>query len=312
MKRIVYSIYNEIPDNALEKNQPYSGDTIPKSLRAKLQFKKHYNTLKKCKEEWAELCGAEFKIFNTNPDPKNDIFNLFKQKFGLHFGQNRKDYDIMQFFKIFVFEQMANYYDEIVYLDFDVIPNGHFSPFDYWNMSKINVLGIDSKKENIWSIHDLQQLNRNKSPHDTIVKSFDKQNMYCKMMTKKAMLATQGINGNNIVTNTGILGGNSQAIKKLNFFDDFVFKIDTLIQAKEEQMFGPVIADKGFINNEIFFAFHLENKNIPWENLTQQWHYMLMSGNLRVPRDELERAYLIHVMDKNFEKVFKICGIQQS
>ena len=42
MKRIIFSIYNEIVDDNLEKNNPYSGDTISKSQRTKLQFKKYF------------------------------------------------------------------------------------------------------------------------------------------------------------------------------------------------------------------------------------------------------------------------------
>ena len=45
-------------------------------------------------------------------------------------------------------------------------------------------------------------------------------------------------------------------------------------------------------------------------NLTQDWHYMMMSGNLRAPRDELERLHLIHVMNKDFERILNLCGTE--
>lgn len=306
MKRIIFSIYNEIPDNCLENNNPYHGDSMPKSMRAKLEFQKHYTKLKKCKEEYAESCGAEFRIFTANPDPKNDMFNAFKSKFGHHFGQNRKDYDIMNFYKLFLFEEMANYFDEVIYMDFDVVPNTFRSPFEYWDMKKINVRAIDCNKKNIWNTGALNDHFRNTRPFDDIVKDFDKHNMYCKMMAKRAMLMTQNIQGTELLTNTGILGGNSNIIKQLKMFDDFVFKVDTLIQAKDEQMFGPVLSDKFFLNNEILFSFNLEHKNIPWNNLSEDWHFMMLSGNMAPNKDDLNDAKLIHVIDKKFERIFKI------
>ena len=310
MKRIIFSIYNEIPDNHLENNNPYSGDTIPKSLRTKLEYKKHFKILKKVKEDYAEDCDSEFKLFLANPDPKNDLFNLFKEKFGYHFGMNRKDFDIMNFYKLFLFEEMARLYDEVVYLDFDVVPNTHYSIFRHLDFTKVNALAIDSNRKNIWSIGDLKEHDRNKKNFDIIVSKFDKQSMYCKMMAKRAMLMTQGITGTENIINTGILAGNSKAILDLKLFDDFVFKVDTLQQAKDEQMFGKALSDKFFLNNEIFFTFHLEHRNISYNQLKPEWHFMLLSGHLAPNKEDISKAHLLHVIDKNFERVFKLCGIK--
>lgn len=305
MKRIIFSIYNEIVDDNLEKNNPYSGDTISKSQRTKLQFKKYFKQLVDVKEKYAKICQADYKLYSANSD--NNYFVEFKKKYGHAFTV---EYDLINFFKIYLFEQLTSEYDEIVYFDFDVIPNTDYSIFKHLNLNNINVLGVDSKKENIWSIHDLNQLKRDKKPLDEIVKIFDKQNLYCKLMTKKSMLATQGIMGNDYVTNTGILAGNKSSINNLKFFEDFEDKINILNQAIDEQMFGKPLSERYFLNNEIFFSYHLENKNIKWDNLTQDWHYMMMSGNLRAPRDELERAHLIHVMNKDFERILNLCGTE--
>lgn len=310
MKRIIFSIYNEIPDNHLENNNPYAGDSMPKSMRTKLEYKKHFETLKKVKDSYAEDCEADFKLFLANDDPKNDLFNLFKERFGFHFGMNRKDFDIMNFFKLFLFEEMARYYDEVVYLDFDVVPNTHYSIFRHLDFTRVNALAINANKKNIWSIGDLKTHDRNKSNFDDIVSKFDKQSMYCKMMAKRAMLMTQNITGTEDIINTGILAANKKAIQDLKLFDDFTFKVDTLIQAKEEQMFGKALSNKFFLNNEIFFTFHLEHKNIPYNKLTPEWHFMLLSGHLAPNKEDISKAHLLHVIDKNFERVFKLCGIQ--
>ena len=302
MKRIIFSIYTEISDSNLEDNNAYHGDNIPKSVRTKTQFQLHFDKLKECKEQYAKLCGAEFKIFSDNSE--------FKSKFGHHFDNFKKDYDIMNFYKLYLFEQLANDYDEIVYLDFDVVPNTTKSPFEEWDMNKINVRAIDCNKKNIWNTGALNDHFRAARPFDDIVKDFDKHNMYCKMMAKRSMLMTQNIKGDEMLSNTGILGGNSNVIRQLKMFDDFAFKVNTLEQAKEEQMFGPTLTDKFFLNNEILFSFNLEYNNIPWNNLSEDWHFMMLSGNMSPNKDNLNDAKLIHVIDKKFERIFNLCGIK--
>ena len=208
------------------------------------------------------------------------------------------------------FEQLANEYDEVVYLDFDVVPNTDYSIFRHLDLSKINALPVNANKKNIWSIGDLNTYNRQKSEFDVIVSQFDKQSMYCKMMAKRAMLMTQNIAGTENIINTGILAGDSKSISSLKLFKDFLFKVDTLKQAQKEKMFGEELSKKFFLNNEVFFTFHLEYNNIDYNKLEPLWHFMLLSGHLAPNNEDTSQAYLIHVIDKNFERVFKLCGIQ--
>lgn len=306
MKRIIFSIYTEIKDSRLENNNAYAGDSMPKSLRTKLQYKKHFSILKNLKEEYAKKCESEYKIFST----KDKMFKLFEKDIIKHFNENSVDFDILNFYKLFLFEQLANEYDEVVYLDFDVVPNTDYSIFRHLDLNKINALSINANKKNIWSIGDLNTYNRQKGEFDVIVSQFDKQNMYCKMMAKRAMLMTQDITGTANIINTGVLAGNSKAILNLKLFDDFVFKVDTLKQAKDEQMFGNALSEKFFLNNEVFFTFHLEYNNIDYNKLEPLWHFTLLSGHLAPNNEDISQAYLIHVIDKNFEKVFKLCGIE--
>jgi hypothetical protein len=62
------------------------------------------------------------------------------------------------------------------------------------------------------------------------------------------------------------LAGNKSSIDNLKFFEDFDDKINILNQAIEEQMFGKPLSEKYFLNNEIFFSYHLENKYIKSSN----------------------------------------------
>jgi len=308
MKRIIFSIYTEIEDSRLENNNAYVGDSIPKSLRTKLQYKKYFSVLKNLKEEYAKKCESEYKIFST----EDKMFKLFEKDIIEHFNENSVDFDILNFYKLFLFEQLANEYDEVVYLDFDVVPNTDYSIFRHLDLSKINALSINANKKNIWSINDLNTFKRKKGVFDRIVSQFDKQSMYCKMMAKRAMLMTHNIAGTENIINTGILAGNNKAILNLKLFENFEYKVNTLNNAKEEMMFGEELSKKFFLNNEVFFTFHLEYNNIDYNKLEPLWHFMLLSGHLAPNNEDTSQAYLIHVIDKNFERVFKLCGIQQN
>ena len=73
--------------------------------------------------------------------------------------------------------------------------------------------------------------------------------------------------------------------------------------------FHLIIYLKFFLNNEVFFTFHLEYNNIDYNKLEPLWHFMLLSGHLAPNNEDTSQAHLIHVIDKNFERVFKLCGI---
>ena len=70
MKRIIYTLYIEIPKDDIDifdKNLLKEGDT-PVNVRTKNQFKLHYGDLCAVKEMYANKIGADFKLYEYDTD----------------------------------------------------------------------------------------------------------------------------------------------------------------------------------------------------------------------------------------------------
>ena len=152
MKRIIYSIYTDaLDDHRLVNDFKRS------------QFKKYKNKIVECQKKYATLCNADYKLFDT----KN------------------KNYDDVQFEKIFLLEKLSLKYDEMLYIDFDVIPLTNKSFFEIFDLNNICL-------------------------HYTLKPKW-------KIEQKKLMLAQEGMTSNNKIANTGVLGINKDAVNSLNF-----------------------------------------------------------------------------------------------
>ena len=86
MKKIIFSVYNNIPVG--ERVTDYS----------KSQFTKHYDMLLENKKQYAQVCNADFNMYEV------------------YMG-----YVDLQHYKIKKFENLLEEYDQVLYLDFDVI-----------------------------------------------------------------------------------------------------------------------------------------------------------------------------------------------
>ena len=104
MKRIVFSIYT----SDIEKNNT---STTPFK---RSQFEKYKDQLEDRQRKYAEICNAHYKLFQAN----------------------NTDFIDIQFEKLILFTELAKEYDEVLYLDFDVIPMTNKVLFDSFDFSK--------------------------------------------------------------------------------------------------------------------------------------------------------------------------------
>ena len=79
MKRVIYSVYVDIPTHELDNQNPYFWDTISKSERTKIALKENYQRLLHVKEKYSEQIGVDFKFyqykFTANTDTgKKTVF----------------------------------------------------------------------------------------------------------------------------------------------------------------------------------------------------------------------------------------------
>ena len=112
-------------------------------------------------------------------------------------------------------------------------------------------------------------------------------------MAKKAMLALDNkFDTDYLIVNTAILGGNSNAIKQLQYTEKLDVLLDIVDKVKKEKLLGEEISKMFFPNNEVFFHYLLDKHNINWFNLPKEWHTYVMPADKHTK--QLKSAKLIH------------------
>ncbi len=284
MTNVIYSIYIKNKDKNLNE----------KHTHTKNQLEKHYNRLVSVKKEYAKHCDADFIMFFDDSSYQN-----FRKE------QKGYEFDIINLYKIKIWEDLAKKYDNVLYLDLDVIPNTTESFFKTFDMNKICVHAVNATIENVWSEKDIKNYKNEKIDFETAISHKDRYSMYVKSMCKRAMLAIDNnFDTDYLLANTAILGANSTTIKKLKFTEKINDLKKILNQAKKEEFFGEEISKLYFYNNEIFFHYLLDKYNIEWYNLPTEWHTMLFKKD-QITSD-LKSAKMIHLINKRFEKLWNV------
>ena len=183
MKKIVFSIFND----SVDQNHKSTNDF-------KLsQFKKWAPRLEFLQREYANKVGADYVLHRTNTT----------------------DYNSIQFEKIIQFEQYAEQYDAVLYLDFDVVINNNAK--NIFEMIDLNTIGV-------YPLERMKLKGNHRDPEYSKLRSFlrqdnfDNQNIFCKTCAKNAMLLLDNQIGTNKLYNTGVVVGGSEVIKRLQLW----------------------------------------------------------------------------------------------
>lgn len=257
MKRIVFSIFNDDVDQNHRSTNDYKLN----------QFRKYKDELIECKKTYANKCSSDFVLHETETT----------------------DYNTIQFEKIRILEEYAKTHDEILYIDFDVVPTNYArNIFDHIDCS---TLAMHPLKRDLKSGYLRSALNKG---------WMDNQNVFAKTCAKKAMLLLEGVNGNDHLYNTGVVLGNSEIIKRLNFTEQLPEMNDLLDEAQQDSLYPEPITRNFYYNNEVYISFLIERDEIPHTDLTMNWNF-IMDDVQTQPSDAGE---LIHHVGKEFEISF--------
>lgn len=254
MKRIIYSIWADV---RLHQSSPQE---------KKDSFAEYKHKLLAAQKRYAHACGAEYHCFMPSIP----------------------DYDDLQFEKLYRFEDLANEYDEVVYLDLDVVPTtnenifdkhanrnnvgAHFIEFEpYWNEK------IDGK----WWVE---------------VFKLDEMNRIVKGSCKNAMLMIEGKTGKNSIANTGVLVGNKNSIQNFRLIERLQLAENTFQEALEDNIYPEKIASKFTRNNEVYFSFIKEMYDIQINPIGLGWNYII---DETFTTSQIG-AHLHHVVNKDF------------
>jgi len=279
MKRVIYSLYVDIPAEEHYGDSKIKCDTTEKANVTVNAFKKHYGNLKYSKEKYAKNIGADFLMFEYDEQYKTFEKN-FKKDFPEFTG-----YEVINFYKLHLLNELSKKYDEILYLDFDAVPLTSESFFDAWDLTK----GICVYNNNHHVIKDYNTLQGIRSPT-------------AKYFNCHAMLMNYGLNPSNNVINTGIIGARKKDIQKLNYFGKFRDVIDMMTRLREDRggLYPDNIVDMFRYDNETIFSFKTKVNQVNTQWLDYKWHYFLDTQKF-IP----EEIKIVHAISKDFDLVWR-------
>tara|TARA_R110000803_G_scaffold198647_1_gene262483 strand:+ start:2888 stop:3706 length:819 start_codon:yes stop_codon:yes gene_type:complete len=269
MKRVIYSLYIDIPTEELDQKV----DSETKRL-----FKEHYKRLVECKTKYAKSIGVDFVLFEYDDKYK---------EFAKTMPKEITTYNIVNFYKIHLLYELNKEYDEILYLDFDVIPMYDTNFFEVFNLS----FGPAVKNNNdlVKKIDQLTDTSQSiRSPTS-------------KFYNAQAMLIEKGFSPENDVINTGIIGINTSWLDTLRYFQDFKKELKLMSEIKiDGDIFPQKIRNFFGYDNETLFAVKLKEYNIPVQWLPETWHYHY-DTQMHIP----DSIQFVHTINKDFDSVWR-------
>ncbi len=279
MKRVIYSLYVDVPAKEHFGDSKNKHDTLDKANVTINAFKNHYDKLIETKITYAEYCEADFVMFEYDDQYKTFEQNLLKDY------PDFTGYEIINFYKIHLLYELSKKYDEILYLDFDVIPFTNESFFNSWDLSK----GICVYSNNEHVIKNVRVNHSIRSPS-------------AKYYNCQAMLLEHDVNPRNDVINTGIIGARKEDLQKLDFFGKFKDTIDLMTELRKDTsgLYPQNIIDMFRYDNETIFSFKREVNNVKIQWLDDKWHYFLDKQKF-IPKD----TKLVHCICKDFDLVWR-------
>lgn len=230
------------------------------------QFRKYATLLEETQKSYAHQVGAEYHLFRSD----------------------ERYYIQLQFDKIRKLEELTKDYDEVLYLDFDVVPRTSISFFDYFNLNNIcaHALMRDPTPKQI----------RNRIRDN----NWHHMDVYTKTCAKKAMLLLYEINGKENLINTAVLGANKNAMDKLAFSENFQLCVDAFEEALIDNVYPAELYEKWVPNNEVFLSFLIEKNKVPHHDIGMQWNFCL---DYMYPTPT-PGCHFLHHVNKEFELSF--------
>ena len=271
MNRLIFSLYVEVPDNEFV-------DNVETNLNTKKEMNDNYQKLVDCKQQYADSIGVDFVMVNKF----KEYYDEMKSKYPF-----LTTYNIINFYKIYLLYKFSSKYDEILFLDFDVVPNTKENFFEVWDLSK--GIAILNNNDKVMRLDELTESNQTiRSPTS-------------KYYNTKAMLFDMGMKTENDVVNTGIIGINKSNLYKLAYFNTFDQDMIKMTQLKFDTSVFPkkVVGYFGY-DNETLFGVKIKENDVPVQWLDDKWHYFFDKW-LFIPED----TKLIHAINKRFDIVWR-------
>ena len=267
MKRVIFTTYDDI-----EKEQ----DQWSANYFATESVNEYFDRLISNKEEYANsLINVEFKFYhNTMKD--------FDVNLDLEFTT-------ANIYKHHIMAELAEEYDEVMYVDMDVIFNTEKNVFDELDLSKGIHIQVQTDEVTCKDIEGVKFENiGNRSPT-------------LKYHITKDLLG----GGGNHVMNTGIMIAKSEHIKQIKLIErlpDIIERINTMRLLGVDSDEYKFLRMYYYPNNESVFSYIMESTDIPYEIMDERWHKIIKEKPQPLDWDNIEIA---HFVNKKFSTFFQ-------
>ncbi len=289
--RVIFSVYIDFNENEFEKNYDFD-----KNVKNKKEFKDNYNFLKSYQQKYAQQLGIDYILYENDNNWKE-----YKKYFENNYSYISK-YNIVNFYKIKLMYDLSKTYDEILYLDFDVVPLTNDNIFDSIDFSNSIACKVNYERDpHYYLIYSTASIIRQKEEYyKRTGKTFPERDPIAKYWNCRALLMEKGFNGDNDVYNTGIVLANKDQLNKLNYFDNFDKTLKFMHEVKTNKGLWPSFIQSSFgYDNETLFSFKMKVNNVNLIELDDVWHWSHRKNTNFIPRE----TKIVHVINKNFESV---------
>ena len=286
MKRVIYSLYVDVPEKEHYGPSKFKYDTLEKALETRNSFKDNYKKLIAVKREYAKAIGVSFKMYEYDKQYQTFEKNLLKD------FPELTGYEVINFYKIHLLYELAKKYDEILYLDFDAVPVTKDSFFEVWDL-----------QNHIAVYNNNTMINKNDRTIDKMIHGI--RSPTAKYYNCQAMLIATNNNPNNDVVNTGIIGASKKQILKLDFFGKFKDTIDLMTKLRKEgldNLYPQNIIDMFRYDNETIFSYKINANKVAIQWLDKRWHYFF-DTQFYIPKE----TKIVHTVNKKFDTVWRHC-----
>ena len=286
MKRVIYSLYVDVPEKEHYGPSKFKYDTLEKAKETRNSFKDNYKRLIAVKREYAKAIGVSFKMYEYDKQYQTFEKNLLKD------FPELTGYEVINFYKIHLLYELAKKYDEILYLDFDAVPVTKDSFFEVWDL-----------QNHIAVYNNNTMINKNDRTIDKMIHGI--RSPTAKYYNCQAMLIATNNNPNNDVVNTGIIGASKKQILKLDFFGKFKDTIDLMTKLRKEgfdNLYPQNIIDMFRYDNETIFSYKINVNKVAIQWLDRRWHYFF-DTQFYIPKE----TKIIHTVNKDFNTVWRFC-----
>ena len=286
MKRVIYSLYVDVPEKEHYGPSKFKYDTLEKAKETRNSFKDNYKRLIAVKREYAKAIGVSFKMYEYDKQYQTFEKNLLKD------FPELTGYEVINFYKIHLLYELAKKYDEILYLDFDAVPVTKDSFFEVWDL-----------QNHIAVYNNNTMINKNDRTIDKMIHGI--RSPTAKYYNCQAMLIATNNNPNNDVVNTGIIGASKKQILKLDFFGKFKDTIDLMTKLRKEgldNLYPQNIIDMFRYDNETIFSYKVNVNKVAIQWLDRRWHYFF-DTQFYIPKE----TKIIHTVNKDFNTVWRFC-----